>query len=150
MNWQEKGFQNKTPKWLGKKDWDEVSVTSEVSGWDPVSETTTSMTTVNQWLEEESRPRYLLETDESSEDIVQAHDDAGSTNQFIAEWLHEIASTANKVVLLGEGEEMIREEVPDWHARLQAFKEIADHKWLRGRKEQKKKKREWSVYVFVA
>ena len=150
MNWQEKGSQNKTPKWLGKKDADEVSVTSEIISWDTLSETTTSVTTINQWLEAESRSRYVPETDESSEDIVQAHDDAWSTNQFIAEWLHEIASTANKVVLLGEGEEMIREEVPDWHARLQAFKEIADHKWLRGRKEQKKKKREWSVYVFVA
>lgn len=87
--------------------------------------------------------------DNSYDDIVVAHDNAWSTNQFIAEWLHEIASTANKVVILGEGEDMVREEVPDWHARLQAFKEISDHKWLRGRKEQKKKKREWSVYVFV-
>lgn len=87
--------------------------------------------------------------DNSDDDIVVTHDNAWSTNQFIAEWLHEIASTANKVAILGEWEAMIREEVPDWHARLQAFKEIADHKWLRGRKGQKKKKREWSVYVFV-
>lgn len=149
MNWQEKGFQNKAPKWLGKKEWDEVSMTSEVSSWDSMSETTTSLTNTNQWLEAESRSRYVPETYESDEDIVQAHDDAWSTNQFIAEWLHEIASTANKIVILGEGDDIVREEVPDWHARLQAFKEISDHKWLRWRKEQKKKKREWSVYVFV-
>jgi len=35
-------------------------------------------------LPEIRNPSYQLEPD-NSEDIVQAHDDAGSTNQFIAE-----------------------------------------------------------------
>ena len=45
---------------------------------------------------------YLLDEDESSVDMREVHDGAGSTDQFIAEGLHTIASTAYKHTLVRE------------------------------------------------
>jgi len=76
-------------------------MTSEIDLGDSGEITTTSMSTTNQVIQETRPASFVLEESESEEDIVQTMDDAGNTNQFIAEGLHEIASEATRTVLLG-------------------------------------------------
>ena len=150
MNWQEKAGSIKTPKWLKQEPESIGDLTSEIIGWDSIETTDTSMTTTDREHTEVSGSSYLLEDDESDTDIRQVHDDAGNTDEFIAEWLHEIASKAYKHTLVREGEDDYHlETLPDWNARLAALKEVSQQKWLRERWEKKRKKHKWSVYVFV-
>lgn len=78
----------KIPKWLKK---DPIEMRSKISSGDTMNNQTTEISTesisseTRNILPEIRNPSYQFEADNSDEDIVQAHDDAGSTNQFIAE-----------------------------------------------------------------
>jgi len=106
---------------------------------------------MNAISDSQESPSYIPELEEEEEaDIVAIHNDAGSTNEFIAESYHEIASKAVKTATIGYWEDIEHIQVPDWHARLAALKEISQQKQLRNVREKKAKRRvAGSVYVLV-
>lgn len=143
-----KTTETRTPKWM-KSTESVMSVSTEIPSGTPeltVNETSNveMTTTSNSWT-----TSYILEEPESEISIVEELDYAGATNQFIAESLHDIASQATKTTTIWIWEDIEHIEVPDWHARLAAVKQITDLKGLRGVKHEKRKERKQGIYVLV-
>jgi len=151
MNTTENIAKVKAPKWMKLPEESIVNLTSEVSSWDSSGETDTSIATMSAVSDSKKPSSYVPELDDEIEiDIVKVHDDAWSTNEFIADSYHEIASSATRTTTIGYWEDIEHIQVPDWNARLLALKEISQQKQLRNVREKKAvRKHPWSIYVLV-